>query len=123
MCNYQGYEFGAGYLDSICIDGRLYDADDCDRVDGELVFFEKDYQACPQCRQLEAMDNYADSNLDDCDCHWPRYYAWHLVMDIRRNRGLRSIPLVVWIVYRLWTELTRFDREWKWRLLRWVWTP
>lgn len=31
MCNYQGYEFGAGrYPDSVCMDGRLLDADQCD---------------------------------------------------------------------------------------------
>lgn len=28
MCAYQGYEFGAGrYPDSVCIDGKLYDAE------------------------------------------------------------------------------------------------
>jgi hypothetical protein len=31
VCDYQGYEFGAGfYPDSICIDGQLFDADNCD---------------------------------------------------------------------------------------------
>ena len=29
-CNYQGYEFGASYPDSVCIEGRLWDADYCD---------------------------------------------------------------------------------------------
>jgi hypothetical protein len=27
MCDYQGYEFGAPYPDSVCIDGMLWDAD------------------------------------------------------------------------------------------------
>jgi len=31
MCDYQGYEFGARYPDSVCVDGRLLDADNCDR--------------------------------------------------------------------------------------------
>ena len=30
VCDYQGYEFGARYPDSVCIDGRLFDADNCD---------------------------------------------------------------------------------------------
>lgn len=30
-CQYQGYEFGATYLDSVCVKGVLYDADNCDR--------------------------------------------------------------------------------------------
>lgn len=29
-CGYQGYEFGAHYLDSICSDGYLWDADSGD---------------------------------------------------------------------------------------------
>ena len=33
MCDYQGHEFGASYLDSICIDGFLWDADACDTYD------------------------------------------------------------------------------------------
>lgn len=119
MCNYQGYEFGASYLDSVCIDGQLFDADS---GDSSGLYEPLDYKACPQCCQLEAMNNYCDEWLDG-DCKWPRYYAWHLVMDIRRNRGLRSIPLVVWIAYRLCIELTNFDRDWLWRVRRWVWTP
>ena len=27
MCEYQGHELGAAYLDSCCIDGYLWDAD------------------------------------------------------------------------------------------------
>jgi hypothetical protein len=30
QCDYHGYEFGAAYPDSVCIRGRLYDADNCD---------------------------------------------------------------------------------------------
>jgi len=34
MCDYQGYEFGAGhYPDSVCIEGRLFDADACDGME------------------------------------------------------------------------------------------
>lgn len=45
-CDYQGYEFGAIYLDSVCIDGFLWDADSGNPGEplehgGEIP--------CPQC--------------------------------------------------------------------------
>ena len=44
-CNYQGHEFGANYLDSVCIDGFLWDADSGDSeglsVGGDIP--------CPKC--------------------------------------------------------------------------
>lgn len=57
-CDYQGYEFGACYLDSVCIDGFLWDADsgepgcqlDCG---GEIP--------CPQCNH----DNWLASIGED----------------------------------------------------------
>ena len=49
MCKYQGYEFGAGlYPDSICIEGQLYDADDCDGK-GNITIPDEDIP-CPNCR-------------------------------------------------------------------------
>ena len=51
-CTYQGYEFGAVYLDSVCIDGRLYDADSCDDQ-GRLYEPDEDIP-CPLCRPKEA---------------------------------------------------------------------
>lgn len=54
MCDYMGYEFGAGrYPDSVCIDGRLLDADYCDD-DGNLYDTEEDIP-CPMCRPRRAM--------------------------------------------------------------------
>jgi hypothetical protein len=47
MCNYQGYEFGGGYLDSVCIDGYLWDADS---GDGDLLTFGGDLP-CPSCKR------------------------------------------------------------------------
>lgn len=46
-CDYQGYEFGGGYLDSVCIDGYLWDADSCDEPGGGLQHGGE--MACPQC--------------------------------------------------------------------------
>ena len=45
MCDYQGYEFGASYPDSMCIDGLLWDADSED--DGYLT--NGGELPCPRC--------------------------------------------------------------------------
>lgn len=90
-CGYQGYEFGAGYLDSICVDGVLFDADYCDD-DGNLYDREEDVP-CPQCRPSDAikwwtrrMQNTGRTNAE------ARFRARHLVGDIRKNRGLDPSP-------------------------------
>lgn len=55
-CEYQGYEFGAGYLDSICIDGFLWDADSGEaRPDGWLYDIGGE-QPCPQCNHAEWLE-------------------------------------------------------------------
>ncbi len=57
MCDYVGHEFGACYPDSVCIGGRLYDADsdEC-RRGGDL--------ACPRC-------NTATMLADARETRWP----------------------------------------------------
>jgi hypothetical protein len=64
MCDYQGYEFGANYPDSVCIDGYLWDADSCDepggktlRVGGELP--------CPECNHDAWLEYQKDEVLND----------------------------------------------------------
>lgn len=54
MCDYQGYEFGGGYLDSVCIDGKLWDADSCDEPGGPL--YSGGDMACPQCNHEEWLE-------------------------------------------------------------------
>ena len=50
MCDYQGYEFGAGlYPDSVCIDGFLYDADDCDDKGNIYLHKNEEKKPCPKC--------------------------------------------------------------------------
>ena len=89
MCSYQGYEFGATYLDSVCIDGRLFDADQCDDV-GNL-FEPLDYIPCPACCAAEAVKYYIEL-WDDGDAENVEEKATHLVNDIRKNRGLAPWP-------------------------------
>lgn len=86
-CGYQGYEFGAGYLDSQCFGGWLQD------MDSDYDSRESDYKPCPQCRQVEAMDYYRDQLRITIRRRSSVKDAWHLVMNIRRNRGLPSISL------------------------------
>lgn len=46
-CGYSGHEFGATYPDSVCLEGRLYDADHCD--DNGNLYEPLDYIPCPEC--------------------------------------------------------------------------
>lgn len=95
MCDYQGYEFGAGrYPDSLCIDGLLYDADSCDG-DGNL-YEPMEEIPCPICRPSDAIAWWAERNSffieegeseEECD-ERANAAAVSLVNDIRANRGL-----------------------------------
>ena len=89
MCDYQGYEFGAGsYPDSVCIDGRLLDADNCDG-DGNLCDNEEEIP-CPMCRPTESVSYWAERNRfgGDIDHDEAMAMAMSLVTDIRANRGV-----------------------------------
>ena len=46
-CDYEGYEFGGGYIDSTCIEGYLWDLDSCDEPGGGLTHGGE--WACPRC--------------------------------------------------------------------------
>ena len=93
MCDYQGYEFGARYPDSVCIDGRLFDADNCDS-NGNLYDNEEDIP-CPMCRRGDAAKWWADqfymgNNYTKKEC---LKRARHLVADIINNRRTGNFPL------------------------------
>ncbi len=89
MCDYQGYEFGAGtYPDSVCIDGKLFDADACD---GEGNLYEPlEEIPCPMCREKEAVNYWTDRNRFDSGStkKEAKAKAESLVRDIRKNRGV-----------------------------------
>lgn len=89
MCNYQGYEFGAGrYPDSVCIDGRLLDADNCDGR-GNLYDNEEDIP-CPLCRPTAAVSYWAEQHLmiGDVDHEEALAMATSRVIGIREKRGV-----------------------------------
>jgi hypothetical protein len=86
-CGYQGYEFGAvGYPDSVCIEGRLYDADHCDD-DGRLYETDEDVP-CPMCRPRDAEKWWAKRKImDGCgSVSKAKSAARSLVATIRQNR-------------------------------------
>lgn len=89
MCNYQGYEFGAGsYPDSVCVDGRLLDADSCDG-DGNLYDNEEDIP-CPVCRPTEAVQWWVEqsSSFEDAGDGDALSAAIARVDNIRVERGV-----------------------------------
>ena len=88
-CGYQGYEFGARYPDSICVGGRLYDADDCDNK-GNL-YEPTDDIPCPMCHPRLAV-KYYEELWDDGEAKDVHAKAVALVSDIRRNRKNGTEP-------------------------------
>ncbi len=67
-CDYQGYEFGAPYLDSVCIDGYLWDADSgCPDPTGEFgwLYDHGGELPCPCCRFKEAVSRIATEAIED----------------------------------------------------------
>lgn len=54
-CGYSGHEFGASYPDSVCVNGQLYDADNCDE-NGNL-YEPHVYIPCPECNHKEWLEN------------------------------------------------------------------
>ena len=87
MCNYQGYEFGARYPDSVCIDGKLYDADNCDG-EGNLYEPVEDIP-CPMCHPCKAIRYWTERNSwGGAEDKEAAANARRLVKDIRKNRGV-----------------------------------
>lgn len=87
-CDYQGYEFGAGhYPDSVCIGGRLYNADNCD--DAGNLYEPAEDMPCPMCRPRDAVKWWAETMYCSGNTRRAsRDAAKSLVADIRKNRGV-----------------------------------
>ena len=61
MCQYQGYEFGASYPDSMCIDGLLWDADS---DDGDGYLTSGGELPCPRCNTAGYLQNALEQAQD-----------------------------------------------------------
>lgn len=84
-CQYQGFEFGAPYPDSMCVGGRLFDADDCDGQ-GNL-YDPAEYIPCPMCDPDGVKRYYAQQFcLGGINPKAARRLAARLVKDIRSHR-------------------------------------
>jgi hypothetical protein len=71
-CGYQGYEFGASYPDSICIDGELWDADSGD--DDRLLTVGGD-MPCPGCNTAAYLDWALEEAVEDA-CGQSMFTPW-----------------------------------------------
>jgi len=61
-CDYTGYEFGGGYIDSCCIDGYLWDLDSCDEPGGGLTHGGE--WACPRCNTRKFLEDALQEATD-----------------------------------------------------------
>lgn len=90
-CGYQGYEFGARYPDSMCLGGRLFDADNCDS-DGNL-YEPTENIPCPMCHPRLAVKYWQSQNECSGVSTLQAYVAAQLlVKDIRKNRKNGTEP-------------------------------
>jgi hypothetical protein len=64
-CPYQGYEFGANYLDSVCIGGKLWDADSGHGTDEGWMYDSGGEKPCPLCRFKLAVAELAKEMRDE----------------------------------------------------------
>ncbi len=64
-CGYTGFEYGAGYIDSECYGGDLFDLDDCDD-NGNLYY--KDDVPCPRCHPIWYANHYGYNPSDRVMC-------------------------------------------------------
>lgn len=63
-CDYQGYEFGANYPDSVCIDGYLWDADSGGATEDGWEYTFGGEIPCPNCNALEWRAQYKEEVTD-----------------------------------------------------------
>lgn len=90
-CDYEGYEFGAHYLDSVCIDGYLWDADKFE--DGH--FYGEGDLPCPQCNRSGWRAYHRDTRIEDAmvrceERRWPfrKSYGGHVWGYAMQVRGI-----------------------------------
>jgi hypothetical protein len=77
-CDYTGYEFGGGYIDSCCIEGFLWDLDSCDEPGGGLTHGGE--WACPRCNTRkflsDAMQDAKDGGCGTSVRPWCAAIIW-----------------------------------------------
>lgn len=95
-CDYQGYEFGASYLDSVCIDGYLWDADSGYSTDDGWMYTKGGEDPCPLCNFKQAVSRLAYEMRTDSEhgsnCKWFINQARRRLRRYLERRGLRISP-------------------------------
>jgi hypothetical protein len=99
MCDYQGYEFGANYLDSVCIEGYLWDADS--GGPGELLTHGGD-DPCPQCNHATWREHRAETIEEDAwmameDGEWPFKHRPKWPQDLWWMRWHQAVGVAMWL--------------------------
>ena len=64
-CSYQGYDFGANYPDSDCVDGYLWDMDSGDADGDGWAYTHGGEDPCPWCNHAEWMEGCLESLEND----------------------------------------------------------
>lgn len=102
MCNYQGYDFGANYLDSVCIDGYLWDADSGDATDDGWCYTNGGDEPCPQCNHATWRERRAETIQEDAwmameDREWPFRHRPRFPEDLWWMRWHQLVGAAAWI--------------------------
>ncbi|WP_341268760.1 hypothetical protein [Morganella morganii] len=89
-CNYAGYEFGAHYPDSQCIDGVLWDMDACD---GSGNLYEPmTYIPCPKCNTQAWLDNFRWEFINDGACAGSDGAPFNKIRTVPIPAAIRNVP-------------------------------
>lgn len=98
VCDYQGYDFGAHYLDSQCIDGYLWDMDACD---GSGNLYEPmETIPCPKCNSDAWLENYRWLFINDGANHGCTGLPFNKIGRLHINEEIRAKPGAVKKIYR-----------------------
>ncbi|EMY6817431.1 hypothetical protein ABCL21_004449 [Vibrio parahaemolyticus] len=69
MCDYQGYDFGAHYPDSCCIDGYLWDLDSGGRDENGDTYLDSGGDIpCPKCNLKQRIKYLSEEINEDGYC-------------------------------------------------------
>lgn len=103
-CSYQGYEFGGGYLDSICCDGYLWDTDSggLDELGNNFLDCGGDIP-CPSCNRAE----------------WLAYYRSEII-EIGEEQGFENHHHPRTVKYGGFPEIIRSDIDAMKKARRWI---
>ncbi|WP_273803554.1 hypothetical protein [Providencia rettgeri] len=97
-CDYQGYDFGAHYIDSQCIDGYLWDLDACD---GSGNLYEPlETIPCPKCNADAWLENYRWLFISDGANHGSTGLPFSKIGCLYINDEIRARPGAVKKIYR-----------------------